>query len=87
MEGLDRPVQQRTRRRLLSTTVAGLAAGCVVAPPACAFEIETPNPDIAMRLDTQVRYALGVRGERINPASATVRPSMKLSTASTSVAR
>jgi hypothetical protein len=68
MEDPDKALHQSGRCRRLSAVVAGVGVGCVLAPFSSAFEIETPNPDIQMRLDTQVRYALGVRGERINPA-------------------
>jgi len=67
MSSLERTLQQPWRRTRLSAA-AGLVAGCAFASPAGAFEIDTPNPDIKLRLDTQVRYALGVRGEKINPA-------------------
>jgi len=61
-------MQPHARRTRLSMSIAGVLAGCAFAPAASAFEFETGNPDLALRLDTQVRYAVGVRGEKINPA-------------------
>ena len=60
--------QPHARRTRLSMSIAGVLAGCAFAPAAGAFEFDTGNPDLALRLDTQVRYAVGVRGEEINPA-------------------
>ncbi len=57
-----------TRGTHISIAIFSMIAGCGFARPAAAFEFETGNPDVAVRLDTQVRYALGVRGEGINPA-------------------
>src|SRR5687768_10583210 len=61
-------MQPRMRRTRLSASIAGVLAGCAFAPAAGAFEFETGNTDLTMRMDTQVRYAVGVRGEDINPA-------------------
>lgn len=44
---------------------AGLAAG-VLAAGAQGFEIDTGQPDWRLRWDQQLRYALGVRGEKVN---------------------
>jgi hypothetical protein len=58
----------RARRTRLSAAVATIIAGCALAPAANAVEITTGNPDMTVRWDNQVRYAIGVRGESINPA-------------------
>jgi len=60
-------IQRHVQRTRISAAVAALA-GCAFAPHAGAFEFETGNPDLAVRWDTQTRYAIGFRGERINPA-------------------
>ena len=61
-------IHLRARRTRLSAAAAALMAGCAFAPAAGAFEFDTGNPDLTARLDTSVRYAIGVRGEKINPA-------------------
>jgi hypothetical protein len=61
-------MQPHARRTRLSMSIASVLAGCAFAPVAGAFEIDTGNPDLALRWDNQVRYAVGVRGEKINPA-------------------
>jgi hypothetical protein len=58
----------RARRTRLSTAVAAIIAGCACAPAAHAVEIATGNTDLTMRWDNEIRYAIGVRGESINPA-------------------
>lgn len=47
-----------------------LAVACAIAASASAHaaRIETGNPELEVRLDTSVRYNLGVRTERIDPA-------------------
>jgi hypothetical protein len=58
-----RKQEQRLRPAALAAAVA-----LAWAVPAHAFEIDTGNPDIKLRFDNQVRYVVGVRGEKINPA-------------------
>ena len=45
-----------------------VACAIVASAPAHAARIETGNPDLGVRLDTSLRYNLGVRTERIDPA-------------------
>ena len=61
-------IHLRARRTRLSAAVAAVLAGCAFAPAAGAVELETGNPDLAVRWDNQVRYAVGMRAEGINPA-------------------
>lgn len=49
------------------TLIAALLASSVAAQPALAFEIDTGNPDLKLRLDTTVRANIGVRMERQDP--------------------
>ncbi|MES2258340.1 MAG: DUF1302 family protein [Pseudomonadota bacterium] len=58
----------RATRLRLSAMVACALGAWSLSPVVSAMEIDAGNPDLKMRLDTQVRYALGVRGEKINPA-------------------
>src|SRR6266496_316470 len=46
-------------------TVLACAAACVAG--ANAIEIDTGNPDLTFRVDTLVRYNLGVRAEHTDP--------------------
>ncbi|ROZ69187.1 DUF1302 domain-containing protein [Ramlibacter sp. WS9] len=52
----------------LAAAIAGVLASFAFAPLSHAVEIDTGNPDLTVRWDNQVRYAIGVRGEAINPA-------------------
>src|SRR4051812_13193758 len=61
-------IQPPARLTRLSAAVAAVLAGCAFVPMAGAMELETGNPDLAVRWDNQIRYAIGVRGESINPA-------------------
>ena len=46
------------RRTRLSAAVAAVLASCAFVPAASAMELETGNPDLAIRWDNQVRYAV-----------------------------
>jgi len=56
------------RRLRLATAIAGVLASCSFAPSAFAMDIDTGNSDLKVRFDNELRYALGVRGEKINDA-------------------
>ena len=59
----------------LRMTVLACAAACVAG--ANAIEIDTGNPDLTFRVDTLVRYNLGVRAEHTrlwDPAAGLVGP-------------
>jgi len=64
----NQTMQHPGRPTRLSAAIAAVLAGCALAPAAGAFEIDTGNTDLAVRFDNEVRYAVGVRGESINPA-------------------
>ena len=55
----------RLRRR---ATALAIGAMLGAAGPAHAFEIDTGNPDLAVRWDNTVRYNLGVRAQSQDPA-------------------
>lgn len=57
--------QKPSPRASLMTSALALSVAAV-ATQAQAFQFDTGNPDIRTRLDTQVRYNLGVRAEGIN---------------------
>nr|WP_315184549.1 DUF1302 family protein [uncultured Albidiferax sp.] len=52
----------RTPHRRLTAIV--LAIGSLAAPSGHASEITTGNPDLTLRLDTTIRYNLGVRADK-----------------------
>lgn len=54
------------QRRLLAAALILLAAPLVPGAPARALEIPTGNPDLALRLDTTVRYNLAVRTDPVD---------------------
>ena len=58
------------RIRAFRRRVAALAVGSLLAAagPAQAFEIDTGNPDLAMRWDNTVRYNLGLRAQSQDPS-------------------
>ena len=58
----------RARRTRLSAAALAALAGCAFVPHAAAIEFDTGSSDTKIRWDNQVRYAIGVRGEGINPA-------------------
>lgn len=67
------PCAAAHRPRLAPAAVRALAAACtcgavLASPPAHAVRIDTGNPELELRLDTSLRYNLGVRTERIDPA-------------------
>ena len=51
------PLRRRAAAMAVAATLASFAGG------ACAFEIDTGNPDISMRWDNTFRYNLGMRVE------------------------
>ncbi len=53
------------RRLALVATAAG---ACILPPATPAFEIDTGNSDLRIHFDNQVRYAVGMRMEGIDPA-------------------
>ena len=53
--------------RLTHLALAASLAMAGFAGPACAFIVDTGNEDVDVRLDTQLRYNLGVRAEKFNP--------------------
>ena len=55
-------------RRMLRRAVLGAAIAAAFAGPACAFEIDVGNPDVEMRWDNTVRYNLGMRAQKKDPA-------------------
>jgi hypothetical protein len=63
LKTMDDKTSERPRLARIALAVAGILGA---AGNAGAFQIETDNPDVAMRLDTQVRYNLGVRVEEQN---------------------
>ena len=68
---MTRTMQGRLRALWSLRGVACLAAtvGVAAAPSTLqAFEFETGNPDLRVRFDNQVRYAIGVRMEDIDAA-------------------
>jgi hypothetical protein len=68
MKNSEKTTRQPGRRTRLAASITGMLAGCAVLPSALAFDIDSGNSDVKIRFDNQVRYALGVRGESINPA-------------------
>ena len=53
------------RRAALGVAVA---AACAVSGAAVAFEIDTGNPDLALRWDNTIRYNIGMRAQGQNDA-------------------
>lgn len=64
----------KTRNKLamshLAVVIAGTFAALGTSGTANAFEINTGNPDVEMRWDTQVRYGIARRMQGANPAIA-----------------
>jgi hypothetical protein len=52
----------------IAALVAGACAFAGMMGTAHAFKIDTGNDDVTVNFDNQVRYNLGVRAEKINPA-------------------
>jgi len=60
--------RSRQHRRASRFTLTALAAAAISASePASAFEINTGNEDVKLRLDTTVRYNLGFRTQDCDP--------------------
>ena len=68
MRKLETTPWKPTSRRRLAAALAGIAGGCCLTPLAGAFELATGNTDLKIRFDNQIRYAVGLRGEKINNA-------------------
>jgi hypothetical protein len=60
--------QRHIPARRFGRTVLSIALTALFASPALAFEIDTGNPDLAMRWDNTIRYNLGVRTQKQDQA-------------------
>lgn len=66
---MTNPKQVRFGGPRRNALAAAVAAACVgMCANANAFEVETGNPDVQMRFDNTVRYNLGSRMEKQDPA-------------------